>query len=108
MDKLNAELEKFDVEQIKNIVFRFIYKHNLMDLKHHIARVAYYAMIVDSPAPKSKWELIHNIEDLINEKNDLIFDLLDDDRVSSFDREKFNNEFNRYVSPLYHAMICNK
>lgn len=103
MDKLNAELERFDVEQIKNIVLRFIYKHNLMDLKHHIARVAYYAMIVDSPAPKSKWELVHNIEDLINEKNDLIFDLLDDDRVSSFDREKFNNEFNRYVSPLYHA-----
>ena len=103
MDKLNAELEKFDVEQIKNIVFRFIYKHNLMDLKHHIARVACYAMIVDSPAPKGKWELVHDIENLINEKNDLIFDLLDDDRVSSFDREKFNNEFNRYVSPLYHA-----
>ena len=65
MDKLNAELERFDVEQIKNIVFRFIYKHNLMDL-------------------------------------------LDDDRVSRFDRDKFNNEFNRYISPLYHAVYNHK
>lgn len=94
---------KFDAGELKNIVFKFLHDHNLMvDYKKHFDSIARYAMIVDSPAPKGKWELVHDIENLINEKNDLIFDLLDDERVPCSDLYNFSDEFNRYISRINH------
>lgn len=103
--KINEELEKFDVNAITNLVAEFIYDHDLVDdYRNCITNVNYWAMIVNSPAPTGKWELVHEIENLINAKNDMIFDLLDSDRVPKPDKDEFNNKFDKLVRPLYNAV----
>lgn len=102
--KVSKELEKFNPNLVTNIVTKFIYDHNLMQYKDCIRKVNYWAFMVNSPAPTGKWELIHEIENLINSKNDMIYDLLDSDQVSKSDKDKFNDEFHRLVDPLYNAV----
>ena len=93
---------EFDAEELKNIVYEFMYNHNLMeDYKKYIDKITHYAMIIDSPEPRDKWERNQDIINLENTKGDFMIAALYDERVPCSDLYDFSDEFNHYMSRIW-------